>query len=123
MAKRLKAVIQLRRGKAAEWEEVNPVLRLAEPGFVTDTGELKIGDGITAWKDLEVVNESGVVSAATHIEFPPVGKSEVLYKATAEKLIYQWDDTDLKYVPMSSGPVSVENLNIDIISGGNANVE
>lgn len=31
----------------------NPVLRVGEPGFETDTGKLKIGDGLTHWRELD----------------------------------------------------------------------
>ena len=45
--------IQLRRGKAAFWADENPVLHHGEPGYETDTGRLKIGDGETFWNELE----------------------------------------------------------------------
>lgn len=45
--------IQLRRGKAAFWTDANPILRPGEPGFETDTGKIKIGDGKTFWRELE----------------------------------------------------------------------
>lgn len=41
--------IQLREGTAAQWSAVNPVLDLGEPGYETDTGKLKIGNGTSAW--------------------------------------------------------------------------
>jgi hypothetical protein len=44
--------IQLRRGKAAFWTDENPVLHHGEPGYETDTGMLKIGDGETFWREL-----------------------------------------------------------------------
>lgn len=47
--------IQLRRGTEASWEAANPVLVAGEPGFVTDLNRLKIGDGVTAWNDLDYV--------------------------------------------------------------------
>jgi hypothetical protein len=43
---------QLRRDTALRWLEVNPVLALAEPGYETNTGYMKIGDGITPWDRL-----------------------------------------------------------------------
>ena len=45
-------MIRLRRGTAAEWTSVNPVLGDSEPGYVTDEQRLKVGDGVTAWVDL-----------------------------------------------------------------------
>jgi hypothetical protein len=48
--------VRWKRGTAADWASANPVLRLAEPGWETDTGKFKVGDGITAWNDLDYVN-------------------------------------------------------------------
>lgn len=44
--------IQFRRGTAAEWAAENPVLNSGEPGVETDTEQVKVGDGITAWNGL-----------------------------------------------------------------------
>lgn len=45
--------IQLRRDTAANWSSTNPVLNNGEPGFDTTNKILKIGDGVTAWNDLD----------------------------------------------------------------------
>lgn len=45
--------IKLRRDTAANWTSANPTLANAEPGYETDTGNLKIGDGFTAWTSLD----------------------------------------------------------------------
>lgn len=42
--------IQLRRGTASQWTTANPVLAAGEFGWESDTGNFKIGDGVTAWK-------------------------------------------------------------------------
>ena len=45
--------IQLRRGTAADWtSNGSVVLTAGEPGFETDTGKFKVGDGATAWTAL-----------------------------------------------------------------------
>jgi hypothetical protein len=44
---------QQRRGNAAEWTSVNPILADGEIGFERDTGRFKIGDGVVAWTALE----------------------------------------------------------------------
>ena len=44
--------MQQRRGSASQWTAANPVLASGEIGFETDTGEFKIGDGVTAWTSL-----------------------------------------------------------------------
>jgi hypothetical protein len=57
--------IRLRRGTAAEWTSEDPVLGLGEAGFETDTGQLKLGDGTTAWGDLEyLAGEGGEMTPA-----------------------------------------------------------
>jgi hypothetical protein len=44
--------IQVKRGPAANWTSTNPVLAIAEFGYETDTGKIKLGDGSTAWSAL-----------------------------------------------------------------------
>ena len=48
-----KAKIQLRKGTNSEFVTANTVLKSGEPGFATDTKELKIGDGTTSWASLD----------------------------------------------------------------------
>jgi hypothetical protein len=45
-------LIQFRTGTAAAWTSANPILASGEPGFESDTGKQKIGDGATAWTSL-----------------------------------------------------------------------
>lgn len=40
---------RFRRGTAAQWTAANPILAGGEPGFETDTGKWKIGDGTSTW--------------------------------------------------------------------------
>ena len=44
--------IRFRRDTAANWTAANPVLGAGEPGLETDTGNSKLGDGVTAWNGL-----------------------------------------------------------------------
>ena len=46
--------ILLRRDSSENWAASNTVLMAGEPGYVTNTGELKIGDGVTVWDSLAV---------------------------------------------------------------------
>lgn len=48
-------IIQLRRDTAANWAAANPVLASGEPGYETDTGLHKIGNGVSAWNALSYV--------------------------------------------------------------------
>ena len=52
MAKVYNTTFKLKRGTASRWAELNPILQQGEPGFVYDTNQLKIGDGITPWNEL-----------------------------------------------------------------------
>jgi hypothetical protein len=52
--------IQLRRDSAANWAAANPVLASGEFGYDTTAGDIKVGDGVTAWADLSVYQPSTV---------------------------------------------------------------
>lgn len=57
--------IILRRDTASNWTSNNPVLLAGEPGYETDTGKMKMGDGESTWNNLEyfVINPTGVTGA------------------------------------------------------------
>lgn len=121
MAEIIRTTFQLRRGYEAAWKKNNPVLACGEPGFVIDKNALKIGDGTTAWNDLEYIGGEGggVFNAKTHFEFPSIGSVDMIYKAEDEKKIYQWNEKELKYEILSEVEVTIQD--IDMICGGNAN--
>ncbi len=48
-----------RRGTAAEWTAADPILLDGEPGYETDTGKLKVGDGSTSWTGLSYYSAGG----------------------------------------------------------------
>jgi len=53
--RKMEAVIRVRRGTYAQWQNSNPVLQEGEIGYVTsgqDAGKFKVGDGRALWKDL-----------------------------------------------------------------------
>ena len=51
--------LKLKRGTSTEWSTTNPTLAVGEPGFETDSGNMKIGDGIATWTNLPYLNTSG----------------------------------------------------------------
>lgn len=55
---------KLRRGTAAQWLAVDPVLQPGEPGVESDTGQFKIGNGVDRWTDLPVISGSGAPGPA-----------------------------------------------------------
>ena len=113
------AILQLKRGTAARWRELNLILAAGEPGFVTDEYRFKIGDGKTDWNNLPYIGENSVFNANTHYDFPSIGRENVIYKAESEKKIYQWNTIELKYEIL--GITNVDVLDITLINGGNAN--
>ena len=122
MAEILRTVFQLRRGLEAAWNRNNPILASGEPGFAIDKNAIKIGDGVTAWKDLDYIGGQGgggVFNAQTHYEFPSVGSVDMIYKAEKERKIYQWNPEGLKYEVLSEIEVTIQDL--ELIYGGNAN--
>lgn len=46
-------VIGLARCTLKQWEDFNPILKSQELGFISDTKEFIIGDGISEFKDLK----------------------------------------------------------------------
>ena len=57
---RLSRGIQLRGGTLASLASENPVLLSREIMIETDTGKIKIGDGVTAWNSLSYFNDLGL---------------------------------------------------------------
>lgn len=59
--KTLNVTLIQRNGTASEWTTKNPVLALGELGIETDTRKHKIGDGSTAWNNLEYGSGGNIV--------------------------------------------------------------
>jgi len=51
----------LRRDTLVNWTNANPVLGLGEPSVVSDTGQMKVGDGVTRWVDLPYVGTAATI--------------------------------------------------------------
>jgi hypothetical protein len=72
--------IQFRRGTAAEWSSVNPILALAELGLEIDTDLFKIGNGVDNWNDLPYGGLRGFVgSQGEKGEIGNIAVDNVLY--------------------------------------------
>lgn len=98
--------IQLRRDTAANWSTNNPTPSAGEPCFETDTGKLKIGDGITAYNSLPYQGGTSDTAVTTNTEQEITG----LKTFTNDINISQW----------TSGSSSIRETHIDF-SRGNGN--
>ena len=109
----------LKRGDEAKWEELNPILERGEPGFAVDIQRLKVGDGVHTWKELKYIGSDHIFLGKTHYDFPNVGREDVLYKASEEKALYQWNETEGRYENITVH-TEIDATDISVIYGGNA---
>jgi hypothetical protein len=58
------AKIKLRRDTEANWNSIDPVLASGEPGYETDTGKLKIGNGSDIWSELPYFDDQEMILSA-----------------------------------------------------------
>lgn len=63
---------------------------------------------------------SFVYNADTHYDFPAVGDVNTIYKAESEKMLYQWNNEELKYEPLGAESSGGDIGEITVINGGNA---
>lgn len=77
-------LIQLRSGSAKEWELANPVLAQNELAFDSTAMSLKVGDGVTAWKDLPYIS---AVSSDDVMDFGDEDAVEEVDTATLSDLL------------------------------------
>ena len=118
MATVINTTFKLKRGTEARWAEVNPVLEQGEPGFVYDSNRLKIGDGSTHWNDLPYIDGKREVGNYNSLnDFPSIGDPDIIYKATNELSLYQYNSTTQEYEKLSDG-TGIDD--IKIINGGKA---
>ena len=59
--------IQLRRDTSDNWAGTNPILAQGEPGVELDTKKMKVGDGITAWNNLDYVSGGTEENSTTNM--------------------------------------------------------
>lgn len=94
----INTTFKLKRGTAERWMQLNPILRQGEPGFEFDTNKFKIGNGYTPYNELPYQTSSEyVISRPTSATFPLLGEENVIYKATEEHKLYQWNVETKKY--------------------------
>lgn len=64
---------KFRRGTSLQWMQSNPILGVAEPGYETDSGKEKRGNGISRWSELPYfLTEPHIVALIAASVPPPV---------------------------------------------------
>lgn len=111
--------IVLRRATETEFYSVNPVLKSGEPAFSIDNFTLKIGNGVTAWRDLpEYINTKNFVNKTASINIPSINTNSSATVTVAvdnintnnEYAIIACPDTNLPdYVIIKNAYVSATN--------------
>jgi hypothetical protein len=84
------AKIQLRRGTASAWTTANTILDAGEPGVETDTGNIKVGDGTTAWTSLAY--QAQYNPGGTDVALADGGTGASLTDPGADRILF-WDDS------------------------------
>lgn len=113
MADVIKTTFQVKRGTAARWEELNPILNPGEPGFEMDTFKLKIGNGSTPWKELPYIND---VDISKYITIEDIINGDVILpvatKATRGAVLSSTDVNEISVDP-ADGSMEVNSLAVD----------
>jgi hypothetical protein len=79
--------IRLRRDTKAAWDSNNPTLLEGEPGYISDSKIIKLGDGSTAWASLRGLPQTGFCN----------------YKAVSSDNYTVLDDDGYSFIGFSTG--------------------
>ena len=122
MADVIKTTFQVKRGTAARWEELNPILNPGEPGFEMDTFKLKIGNGSTPWKELPYVND---VDISKYITIEDIINGDVILpiatKTIRGAVLSSTAKNEISVDP-TDGSMEVNSLSIDRLDTEGINV-
>jgi hypothetical protein len=69
--------IQVRRGTTTEWNNADPILNEGEFGYNTTLSQIKIGDGESAWSELDYLVSDGTLDTSLGSYIPDTEKSAV----------------------------------------------
>ncbi|MDD5511998.1 MAG: hypothetical protein PHI12_14515, partial [Dehalococcoidales bacterium] len=93
------STIKLHRDTATNWTTADPTLATGEPGFETDTGKFKIGDGVSAWTALPYAGTAhlsateGVQLANNQIKADISGLSEKVSPSEVTDYLFAYDSS------------------------------
>jgi hypothetical protein len=69
--------IQMRRGTTSEWNSADPTLNEGEIGYNSTLGQIKVGDGDTAWSELDYLVSDGSLNTSLGSYIPDTEKSAI----------------------------------------------
>lgn len=116
--KRIKAIIQFRRGLEEEWEIANPKLRHGEPAFSMDVGKVKIGDGEHRWRELSYIGSDAEIDVDD--ELSPISVNPVQNKVITETILSIEDELELINSRVVYGTTEYWNSQPTLIAQQNA---
>jgi hypothetical protein len=106
------ATIQFKRGTLARWIDKNPVLAVGEPGYVTDNGRIKIGDGVSTWEDLNYVDSETYEVVQTVDDLPKSGDVGIVYFVIEDRSIRIFNNGE--YFAFCSSSAEVGEIRKDL---------
>ena len=89
--------LQIRNDSSENWLEVNPILDMAEIGYETTTNKIKVGDGMTAWKELPYLKGESYNDTAIKQEISSINTT-LEEKADKESVYTKEEIEELKYI-------------------------
>lgn len=102
--------IQIRRGTATEWSNVNPILGVGEPGYDITNDIFKIGNGVDTWADLTGTSTKTAnhfsIGAGPYSNWQPSQKADVVRVTTTSNVIIH--GLDVTY--MNKDQITINNF-------------
>ena len=129
-----KSTLTFRRGTAAEWAEIDPILKIGEPGYAFDIKILKVGDGENPWSELpaftssensiyEILVDGTPVDITSGVASIGIGTEEiagVVYSSSDDNCITITEDGVMEINNLSTSKLLVEEGDILILNCGDA---
>ena len=125
--------IQMRRGSTSDWNTADPILNEGEIGYNTTLGQIKIGDGATAWSSLDymVTDAELNTSLGNYIELTEKGAVNGVAELdsnknvlTATSVIFEgattnsYQTTITVVEPAQDATITVPNVTGNMITSG-----
>ena len=125
--------IQMRRGTTSDWNTADPILNEGEIGYNTTLGQIKIGDGSTAWSSLDymVTDAELTTSLGNYIELTEKGAVSGVAELdenknilTATSVIFEgattnsYQTTITVVEPTQDATITVPNVTGNMITSG-----